>query len=487
MFVCMHGMFEDIFNHARKNLFLLLVLCFIFWLYFIQFSQAKHFYYLFNADFLHIVFFSKSVFSQPENLSYWYTTPSPYIFPDVLVFGFLDTIFSQQTTYIIILFLNFLLFNIALLRLHKLFFPFSNITLILFNVIVLLLFYYSGTDSFLYLHQFIPVNHLSAFICFALLLKKEIKINAYFPIWLVLILCISFSDPVFLMYFLPMQIILSYKTSPKPLLLTSVSASIIGLVLFKLAYSYKIIRASNDQTEVSVDIIKSFNHFFDNIQLLSSSVTFIIFLACVFVAVFAWKSKHAFIIYYLIFGVPFLVCLIGYMAGPDTFRYFTGSLFFGLLVGLTILVGRVSAFLDKINFNNKYILISTFCVVLVVYVRAYIKDDFALNKPEHIVCIESFAKDNQIDYVITDYWNAKQLMFFNAGLKVFPLTDILQPNFHEADVRIFDSIKSKDNLKMVAFTSGLNIDSLNLYRDYSILAVKCYQDSLFVLDKNPLR
>lgn len=141
-------------------------------LYFGWLKQPRNYGYLLNSDFLHIVFFSESLFRGLSNLPYWYTIPAPYFFPDIGLFGVLQRIIGRETRYLAVLFLNFLFLNIALYRLHRFFFPgnvsFRLLVVFLFNGVMLGLLSISRVDFMIYLNQFAPVNHLGAFICIGL-------------------------------------------------------------------------------------------------------------------------------------------------------------------------------------------------------------------------------------------------------------------------------------------------------------------------------
>lgn len=217
-------------------------------LYFGLLKQPRNYAYLFNSDFLHIVFFSESLSQSLSNLPYWYTTPTPYLFPDLGLFGFIRWITgSRETGYLITLFLNFLFLNIGLYRLHRLFFPENRLfhlsVLVLFNGIMLGLLSVSQVDFLLYLNQFAPINHLGAFICVCLFLRTQIPSGYTYALWLFGLLVASVSDPVFVIYFLPIQFLLTYKKNTG---LNNVIIVAICLFGFVRDYSYPAVPCFQD-------------------------------------------------------------------------------------------------------------------------------------------------------------------------------------------------------------------------------------------------
>lgn len=471
---------------VKKSLYLLSALLLIFMLYFSQFRELRNSSYLFNADFLHIVFFSESLVSNIQNTAHWYTTPSPYLFPDVALFACVDAITtSPKTTYVIILWLNFLLFNLGIHRLQTLFFRPSIGLLILFNGLIFVLFYFNTYEYFLYLHQFAPVNHLSAFICFCFMFKREIKWNWRTLIWVLGIVLFGASDPVFLLYFLPVQAALLFKSTSMIKTAVPILAGLLGGLLFKLSYACGLLKSANDQTHVSRDILLSFQNFFQDIGHMSSSLTFWL-LGILFLLSLLWsKVTHKFILYYIVFGVPLIICFLGFIQGPDTFRYFTGSLFFGAFLGFSFLLNGIKMYLEKITIKAEYGFIFP-ALSIAVFAYATTIGFFAVPPPPYVNCVEAFARQHKTNLVIADYWSAKPLRFFTEHLQVFPVTDGLSPNFHETDIRCFDTLRNQNGMPIIAYTSSLNMDSLNAYRNFAIPTEKCFQDSLMILYKNPL-
>lgn len=473
---------------SKQKLFLFAFISVIFLIYFPSFNTPGVSAHIFNSDFLHVAIFSEALSSGIHAFETWRITPSPYLLPDIVSFYLLDLIIGDgQTTYVLFLFLDFIFLYLALYKLYRIFFD-DDVSVICLSAVALWIIYtFHGPEEILLLNQFAPVNHLSAFIVFSLLLKERIQWSVYYPVWLAAVLAVSFSDPVFVLYFVPVQLLYGHQKSNRWLLALSAVCGLMGVFLFKLAYDTGVMRAENAQSLAIMHWKKSFANFYADVQGLSSSGTFpaIAFLVLLSPLTLLFNTKRKAMLCYIIFGVPLLVCVLGYVQSIDTFRYFSGSLFMGVVAGMFVLVASFKRYMKyPVDFLVK-VSVPLSVSVLAVYLWLGFHHFFGIKTPDHIVCMERYAKENDIDYVIAGYWYAKPLLFHTDGLRVLQSVERFRPNFHEFNTAYYDEIKNSPHLKGAVFSVGIHADSIALFRDKETPVFYCGIDSLMVLDRYP--
>jgi len=477
----------DTKKQFKTYAFLISVLSVLFVLYYLVFMQRLS-YYIYNPDFLQVALFSESLFSDIIAFENWYITPSPYVFPDILCFGSLNLLIGDiRNTYTFFLYLNFMGFNLALFRLYRQFFEPKVFTFVAYSLALFGLFCLSSLDGFVFLNQFVPVNHLSAFICFAFLVKKDISFNKWFAPWIITIILIAFSDPVFVLYFVPVQGLFSIRQRKSIVRWVSpIIASIIGILLFKFSYSFGFLQAMNAKSSISFSISDGFVNLYHAITFLSGSITFIVLLILLVLAVIfiLRKNNHNVILLYIILGVPLMGCLAGFIGSFDTIRYFTGSLFFAGLLGFSLFTGWLDRFLNK----ERIIYAFTGVVAMIVlYSYAFFADIFKTETPAHIAWIEQEAKKENAEYVMADYLNAKPILFFTDDINVLQVDGNLQPYLHEFDKRYYEQFEQNDSINALVFSANIDRNAIRAYEDEEREAFGFNGDSLFVLKKNPLK
>lgn len=298
---------------------------------------------------------------------------------------------------------------------------------------------------------------------------------------------ISLSDPVFVIYFLPAQLLLGYKNERRLNTLLTAAVCITGFALYKTFYLTGILKTTSPESpgfRFTEEAMMALPHI---IVRLWEAPSFWL-LAGVWMLSFAvlfLPARHKPVLFYFIFCVPWLINFLGFFMSEDTLRYVSGSLFFGIFMGISVLVYPLYGYLEKTPPGFPAVL-PLYAGVFILFVIKWRQHHFYLYTPDHIQKIEAFTRERHADYVLTDYWNTRPVLFFTEGIRAVPMTRELFFNFHENDRREYDRILAVKDPVIALYSSGLDPDSVAKFRSRAFPATSCSQDSLMLLSRNPL-
>jgi len=475
---------------------------------------ADDFLVFFNSDTLYLPILYKDLFINHIGIQGWYLSPSPYFFPDMIVYFILMFITGD---FIVASFLypiiQYVVFLVLILKLYQLVLKSDSVLFASFSNIILLLFFLVTFCSHDFNFTFFLVSnsyHIGAFLmsllCLILTIKylenprKGLLINLAWIGFLSVL-----SDGLFVvMYYLPIIcIILIYKKifpSKKiiRLLIINISVLILGITTFI------VIKNSNyiwiDKPNRILDFRNSWEAFkmlighmhyyliYGHYTKLILILSLISFLSVIWILINNIRKERylsAFAIYCFLTVIFTLIVFFapvinGNYTASDSLRYNISVFYISMLNIPLVIAYLLKGKYRSILLNRGITWLLIICLTGAFWIGFNKISISGLHKyfhyyPSEAEQMDSIAKEHRLFYGVGNYWPAKCItMFSKCGVRILPVFDDMFPYFHTSNKNWFFAEKSvfnyiilfkfvdRDKYKKIMGTAGIKADSSEL-------------------------
>ncbi len=418
--------------------------------------------FIYNSDALYLPSLYVDVLNG-ENISEWRLPPTPYFFPDMLLYFLLMTVTSSMHVTVVVLgMIQFLVFTLGLFLLARETMP-RSYGLGRYGLVVLMGgLFLIFSDKLMFYSQmiFISAHHFGIVLIIPFVLTLVCKLISKLKMPLVYILCIlsfltGLSDALFLIQVaVPLAgslvVLLLIKQSSVKHTFTIVSAMLIpGVIAWAL--NYFVITGKNSLVKsylfrphlMGPSMLTFFKSLLASVKMypIHAILAGGLLSGCVLVLVIQWrqfrtafKSKSALLLAsYFLFALVInvvAILLFGVFMDRNGFRYFLPFLIFPAFWGMPFVL-RVPKIVSRRVFAGAILAIYTIIVLFSLQniEHQQIEEIFTdAYYPSYIRCIDEKATQVGIKHGIAQYWQARPIsMLTQNELKVVQVNRDLSP------------------------------------------------------------
>ncbi len=424
--------------------------------------------WFYNSDTLYLPALYKDLIKENGHLASWYLTPSPYFFPDIILYFIINAITNDFYISVGLYFLFQLLFIYVLVYLIYSAFLTRKKAVIISSFSFL---YFCMLASLLkkpFAYTLISAFHVGAFIsllllvyCAILALKKNEKEQSWIIfIFILLISALSIlSDKLILVHaILPMLATLfMMKVTPpfkgllstKTYLLTS-SALVLGAALGRALYKQFVPNQTDFSAAIELDPagltqnIKWLDESFSSMRMIGHGawlMFFIFYALCLVIFLFINRTKDESpekkmpVYFFSLFALISLAAtLLLFLFAKNTSGWGLNSRYFLPLFYLPILfVPLLGAFLSH---RFQKILLSPLFIIVPIFIFSHIFNHRTIDLtkikseyyPEIFHCIDNVIEKENLQYGAAQYWNARYTaMLSHHNVNIVSLRQELTP------------------------------------------------------------